>query len=67
MQENGSDCGLFMLEFMLRAFHDFSTLTDFLGSDEHGESETLFSSELILKRREQYRGLIQDVSEAKED
>ena len=52
-QENGSDCGLFMLEFMLRAFHDLNRLTDFL-DNEQKRSEALFGSSLILKRREQY-------------
>ena len=64
-QENGSDCGLFMLEFMLRAFHDVRTLTNFLVDENRtGNFEPLFTSDLILKRRDQYRDLIMNVAEA---
>ena len=54
-QENGSDCGIFMLEFMLRAYHDFLSLTDFLSDEaatENSCTEPLFTSQLILKRRD---------------
>jgi len=57
-----------MLEFMLRAFNDFNAFTDYL-RDEYAEPspEQLFTSELILKRRDQYKDLIFEMSEAGDD
>ena len=54
-----------MLEFMLRAFHNFSRLTDFL-DNEQNRSEGLFGSNLILKRREQYLWLVTKISKAQD-
>ena len=64
-QQNGSDCGLFMLEFMFRAYKNFDRLTDFL-DNEQNRSEQLFGSSLILKRREDYLWLVTQVSRAKD-
>lgn len=62
-QENGSDCGLFMLEFMFRAYHDFNKLTDFLDKDnEQTRPEELFDQNLIRKRRADYLKLVQKMS-----
>ena len=67
-QENGSDCGLFMLEFMFRAYYNFNRLTDYL--DNHKEQTgrgLLFDSELIQSRRKEYCQLVNDLSELRGD
>lgn len=45
-QDNGSDCGIFMLEFMLRAYHDLDSFTNFLSDESKSPDsfEPLFTS-----------------------